>query len=156
MSSTNEIKITELPAVWIIGGLAMFFLLARAAKGLRFYLRVVNAYFLLVTAATYGVLASVTLRLIGKKSIAQWATARAFAALGCPGLGIKFEVEGEEYMSTRPAVFISNHQSELDILMLGRVSELSGSWRSGKSRANMGGWWCRCSRSIPASQLSGA
>jgi len=36
-------------------------------------------------------------------------------------MGIEFEVEGEGNLLTRPAVFISNHQSELDILFLGRA-----------------------------------
>lgn len=34
-------------------------------------------------------------------------------------LGIEFVIKDEEYLLTRPAVFVANHQSELDILMLG-------------------------------------
>ncbi|TGZ85419.1 1-acylglycerol-3-phosphate O [Ascodesmis nigricans] len=113
----------ELPviAAYIFGSIMVFAFLSRAFKGVRFYLRVLNAYLLLLTCAAYGVIASVTLKLVGKASISQWATARAFKTLGCPGLGIEFDVEGEEYLNTRPAVFISNHQSELDILFLGRT-----------------------------------
>ncbi len=37
--------------------------------------------------------------------------------------GVHFDiVEGEKYLlSTRPAVFIGNHQTELDVLMLGAI-----------------------------------
>ena len=36
--------------------------------------------------------------------------------------GVRFEiVEGEEYLNTRPCVIIGNHQSELDVLLLGTV-----------------------------------
>lgn len=36
--------------------------------------------------------------------------------------GVRFEiVEGEEHLSTRPCVLIGNHQSELDVLLLGTI-----------------------------------
>jgi lysophosphatidate acyltransferase len=36
--------------------------------------------------------------------------------------GSRFEiVEGAEYLSTRPAVFLANHQTELDVLLLGTI-----------------------------------
>ena len=36
--------------------------------------------------------------------------------------GIHFEiVEGKEYLDTRPCVLIGNHQSELDVLLLGTI-----------------------------------
>ncbi|KAI5781211.1 hypothetical protein EDC01DRAFT_632950 [Geopyxis carbonaria] len=108
-------------AVSFFGFLIFLMLLARTFKGARFYIRILSAYFLLVTCASYGVLASVLLRLVGRVSIAQWATARAFKNLGCPTMGIEFEIENEEALLTRPAVFVSNHQSELDILFLGRA-----------------------------------
>ncbi|KAL7271793.1 1-acylglycerol-3-phosphate O-acyltransferase [Rhizina undulata] len=87
----------------------------------RFYARILSCYLLLVTCATYGVVASIALRFVGKASIAQWTTARAFKNLTCPLMGLDFKVVGEERLETRPAVFVSNHQSELDIVFLGRV-----------------------------------
>jgi lysophosphatidate acyltransferase len=36
--------------------------------------------------------------------------------------GVRFDiVEGREYLSTRPAVLVGNHQTELDILLLGAI-----------------------------------
>ena len=36
--------------------------------------------------------------------------------------GVRFEiVEGQEYLKTRPCVLIGNHQSELDVLLLGAI-----------------------------------
>ena len=36
--------------------------------------------------------------------------------------GVKFDiVEGAEYLNTRPSIIISNHQSELDVLLLGAI-----------------------------------
>ncbi|KAA8893731.1 hypothetical protein FN846DRAFT_787539 [Sphaerosporella brunnea] len=105
----------------IIGTIMVLSLLGRFFKGCRFYARILTCYVLLATCATYGVVASLTLRVLGRVSIAQWAVARAFKTVGCSIMGIDFEVEGEEYLDTRPAVFVSNHQSELDLLFLGRA-----------------------------------
>jgi len=104
-----------------LGIIMILTLLGRFFKGCRFYSRILSCYVLLLTCATYGVVASVALRFVGKVSIAQWATARAFKTLTCPLMGIEFQVEGEEWLDTRPAIFVSNHQSELDIVFLGRV-----------------------------------
>jgi lysophosphatidate acyltransferase len=36
--------------------------------------------------------------------------------------GVRFDIiEGEKYLSTRPAVFVGNHQTELDVLMLATI-----------------------------------
>ena len=64
-----------------------------------------------MTCAAYGVLASVVLRLIGKVGLAQWAAGRAFLAVTCPAVGVDFNLDGEERLLTRPAVFMSNHQT---------------------------------------------
>lgn len=81
-------------------------------KRARFLARVLSFYFLIVGAASYGVVASALLRVIGKASIAQWAVARAFYNMTAPVLSYSIEVEGEEILeTTRPAVFIANHQS---------------------------------------------
>lgn len=54
--------------------------------------------------------------------MAQWAVARAFHYTMALTTGVRFEiVEGEEYLQTRPCVLIGNHQSELDVLLLGAI-----------------------------------
>jgi lysophosphatidate acyltransferase len=97
--------------LFCLGLIMILSFLGRFFKGCRFYSRILSCYVLLLTCATYGVVASVALRFVGKVSIAQWATARAFKTLTCPLMGIEFKVEGEEWLETRPAIFVSNHQS---------------------------------------------
>lgn len=54
--------------------------------------------------------------------MAQWAVARAFHYTMALTTGVRFEiVEGQEYLKTRPCVLIGNHQSELDVLLLGAI-----------------------------------
>ncbi|KAF5132573.1 hypothetical protein DV495_001157 [Geotrichum candidum] len=66
-----------------------------------------------------GVVASVILTLIGKQGLSQWTVARVFYFFAGHILGIKVVIKNPEALTTRPAVFVANHQSELDILMLG-------------------------------------
>ena len=98
--------------------LSFFLSLPRAS----FYARLLSSYGSLIFCAIYGVLASLVLRLVGQHRISQWATARAFEFTMALTTGIRFEiVEGKEHLNTRPCVLIGNHQSELDVLMLGTI-----------------------------------
>ncbi|KAL1964957.1 hypothetical protein VTN77DRAFT_6157 [Rasamsonia byssochlamydoides] len=87
-----------------------------------FFARCLASYASLLVCATYGVVASIVLRLVGYGRISQWATARSFKWVMWYTTGVRFDiVEGQKYLSTRPAVFIGNHQTELDVLMLGTI-----------------------------------
>lgn len=89
-----------------------------------FIYRLIISYFALVTAAAYGVFISLVLRItVGHGRLAQWNTGRVFAFLMRWGAGISFTIEDpNNYLGmTRPAVFIGNHQTELDVLMLGHI-----------------------------------
>ncbi|KAK2743032.1 1-acylglycerol-3-phosphate O-acyltransferase [Myotisia sp. PD_48] len=87
-----------------------------------FFARCLAAYASLIFCASYGVLASIFLRLAGYAQISQWATGRSFKWAMWLSTGVHFDViQGQKHLATRPAVFISNHQTELDVLMLGTV-----------------------------------
>lgn len=74
-----------------------------------------------MTCALYGVVASVLLRLVGKEEYAQYTVARAFYYLFSKILGVTITLKNEQYLHTKPGVVVSNHQSALDILVLGRI-----------------------------------
>ncbi|KAI0128886.1 acyltransferase [Xylariales sp. AK1849] len=86
-----------------------------------FAARSLASYMCLVIVAIYGVLASIALRIVGKEQIAQWTAGRFFKYLMAATTGITFEIiDPKRYLDTvRPAVFLGNHQTELDVLMLG-------------------------------------
>jgi lysophosphatidate acyltransferase len=111
-----------LAAAYLAATLALFMLSSRIpAAG--FFARLLAAYFSLIVCATYGVVASIFLRAIGYGRISQWATARSFKYVMWYTTGITFTIEDPEdwLNTTRPAVFIGNHQTELDVLMLGCI-----------------------------------
>lgn len=88
---------------------------------LKFYSKTVLAGITLSVCAIYGVIASAILTLIGQKRLAQWTTARCFYHLFSFIFRIRINIENPERLENLPAIIISNHQSELDILILGRI-----------------------------------
>ncbi|KAI1771380.1 acyltransferase-domain-containing protein [Hypoxylon cercidicola] len=86
-----------------------------------FAARTLAAYISLIICAIYGALASIVLRILGREQIAQWTTARAFKYIMALTTGVSFEIIDPKHNleTVRPAVFVGNHQTELDVLMLG-------------------------------------
>ncbi|KTW28398.1 hypothetical protein T552_01660 [Pneumocystis carinii B80] len=87
----------------------------------RFWVKLILYYWTLFISAFSGVVLSIILFVLGKSTISQWGVARICNMISAPALNIKIQVENEHFMKDRPCVFISNHQSELDILLLGRL-----------------------------------
>ena len=130
---------------------AMSFLLPTIPL-LGFLARLLSSYATLLFCASYGVFASLALRAVGKHRLAQWATARCFNMAMRYTTGVRFViVEGEEYLtSKRPMVIIGNHQTELDVQFLGRVSPKYCSVTAKKSLARVPflGWFMSLSGTV--------
>lgn len=90
--------------------------------------------------------------MIGYGGLAQWATARSFKYVMKYTTGVTFKIEDpNDYLNrTRPAVFIGNHQSELDVLMLGVIFPKYCSVTAKKSLKKVPflGWFMSLSGSI--------
>ncbi|KAF2103784.1 putative 1-acylglycerol-3-phosphate acyltransferase [Rhizodiscina lignyota] len=88
-----------------------------------FWARILASIGALCLCASYGVVASICLRLVGYGGLAQWTTARSFKYAMWLVTGVWFDIgkEGGEWLKIRPAVFMGNHQTELDVLMLATV-----------------------------------
>ena len=116
-----------------------------------FLFRVLAAYGSLVLCALYGVGASIALRLVGRHRIAQWATGRAFQHTMRWTVGVRFRVvAGQKHLDERPVVFVGNHQSALDVLMLGTTFPKYCSVTAKKSlrRAPFLGWFMALSGTV--------
>lgn len=143
---------------YIVSGISSYivitlflFTLGQKVPQASFFARCLASYASLVVCAVYGAIASVVLRLAGRGRISQWATGRSFKWTMWYTTGVAFNViQGEEYLSTRPAVFVANHQSELDVLMLGTVFPKYCSMTAKKSLKLMPflGWFMALSRTV--------
>ncbi|KAL9636418.1 MAG: hypothetical protein Q9164_002838 [Protoblastenia rupestris] len=113
-----------LPTAYILLTLALYTmsLLSLSTPRTTFYARTLAAYGTLIFCALYGVLASLLLRCLGHHRMSQYATARSFKWTMRYTTNIRFEIiSGAQHLNTRPCVIIGNHQSALDILLLGVV-----------------------------------
>ncbi|KAH6687415.1 acyltransferase [Plectosphaerella plurivora] len=107
--------------VGYVGLVLALYVLSLAVPKAGFVARVLASYICLVVAAVYGALAAVVLGIADNKGISQWTTGRAFKWLMYLATGVTFEIEDPNNTldTVRPALFIGNHQTELDVLMLG-------------------------------------
>lgn len=100
------------------------FFLARVAADAhplaRYYVRLGLYLSTLGICSVWGVISSVGMTLIGRRFDINWLVARSFYGIANRLIGITIDVEGEEYLDTKPAVLVANHQSMLDILFIGR------------------------------------
>lgn len=87
----------------------------------RFFANVLLSGIAIIICASYGVFISIVFGIIGLHGLSQYAVARSYSNLLSPLLGLYFDVENEGRLLTRPAVFISNHQTDMDVLVLGRL-----------------------------------
>lgn len=117
-----------------------------------FFARLLAAYVCLIACASYGVVISILLRLVGYGGISQWAVARSFKYTMKYATGVEFSIDDpNNYLNTyRPAVFIGNHQTELDVLMLGYIFPQYCSVTAKKSLKSVPflGWFMNLSGSI--------
>lgn len=117
-----------------------------------FVARCLASYIALVMAALYGVVASIVLGVLGQRQISQWTTARLFKYIMAAFTGVTFEViDPNGYLDrTRPAVFIGNHQTELDVLMLGWMfpKYCSVTAKSSLKKTPILGWFMTLSGSV--------
>jgi lysophosphatidate acyltransferase len=111
--------------------LLTFILPAGPAQLVGFFAFSLTSFILLMFTASYGVFASIFLRLVGYGGCSQWTTGRLFKWSMWFVTGITFRatgsmkrengLTGEDAMTMRPAVFVGNHQTEMDVLMLGCI-----------------------------------
>ena len=74
----------------------------------------------LVAVGSCGIVIAAGMSLIGRSTDANYFVAELFYAVVGRALDLKVEVEGEMHLNARPAVFMVNHQSMLDVLVIGR------------------------------------
>lgn len=111
---------------FVVGQVALtiaLYMLSFVVPKAAFGARALASYMSMVVAASSGVLVSILLRVVNQHGSGQWAAGRIFKYLMALTTGITFYViDPSRHLDTvRPAVFIGNHQSELDVLMLGCI-----------------------------------
>lgn len=134
----------------IFAAVQLLLLLGRTTQNptLEFYGRALASFTALIICAAYGTIASACLNVVGYGGLGQWTTARAFKWTMLLFTGVWFEIEDpQDYLGkTRPAVFVGNHQSELDVAFLGHMFPPYCSVTAKKSLKYVPflGWFSKC------------
>jgi len=87
----------------------------------RYYTRMAVYVGTIVTVGSFSIVIAAGMSLIGRSTDVNNVVACIFYFLAGRALDLKVEVEGEENLNTRPAVLMVNHQSMLDVLVIGRL-----------------------------------
>lgn len=148
-------SITGFFAKFFLGYAALtvaLFMLSYVVPKAGFLARVLGSYISLLVVTIYGAIVSIVLTLVGQQSSAQWAAGRVFRLAMRLTTGVEFVIDDPKGVlsSTRPAVFIGNHQTELDVLMLGSMFPKHCSITAKRSLKNVPflGWFMTLSGSI--------
>ncbi|EMC93725.1 hypothetical protein BAUCODRAFT_149983 [Baudoinia panamericana UAMH 10762] len=119
---------------------------------LEFFGRTIAFFIALLICATYGTIASACLNVAGYGGLGQWATAQSFKWTMLLFTNVAFEIDDpRNYLNkTRPAVFVGNHQTELDILFLAHIWPKYCSVTAKKSLKYIPflGWFMSLSRTV--------
>jgi len=115
------------PLVYISVPVILLRTVASASSAGRYYAQLTIYLGTLAVVSTWGVFVAVGMTLIGRRHDVNFVVARSFYAIASRLLDIRVEVEGEEYLQTRPMVMVGNHQSMLDILCLARMFPMKAS-----------------------------
>ncbi|SMR49036.1 unnamed protein product [Zymoseptoria tritici ST99CH_1E4] len=128
--------------------------LGRSLKipALEFYGRSLASFVALFLSSVYATFAAAAFSAVGYGGMAQWTAGRFFKWVMLLFTGIWFDVQDpENYLgNTRPAVFVGNHQTELDVLMLGHIFPKWCSVTSKKSLSKIPflGWFMLMSKTV--------
>lgn len=93
---------------------------ARAPSVGRYYARVVVYVGTLLTVGCYGLVLAAGLSLVGRSTDVNYYVARMFYGLISRALDLHITVEGAEHLEERPTILMANHQSMLDVFVIGR------------------------------------
>ncbi|KAG6919740.1 hypothetical protein DXG01_001574 [Tephrocybe rancida] len=99
----------------------------------RYYVRQTLYVGTLMTVAACSVVFAAGLSVVGRKFDVNWVVAKTFYLLARNLLDVRVEVEGQENLDARPGVLMVNHQTMLDILVVGRLMPKQTSIMSKKS-----------------------
>jgi lysophosphatidate acyltransferase len=108
------------PIAYISLPVILYRSLAGSSPTVKFYGRLGIYVGTMMSVAACSAFIAAGLNFFGNRFDTNYFVARTFHAIVKKTLGLQVELEGEEILGTRPAVLMLNHQSMLDILIVGR------------------------------------
>lgn len=119
VDTLNMDFLRQLPIHVYLSGTLAFLVWYRKYGGYRY--RCFMSIVLLLVMASYGVVSSLILPIFGKAGLINYTVSRGYYYLGGYFTGLRATVLGKENILQSPAVYVCNHQSSLDIMVMGAV-----------------------------------
>ncbi|RUS12894.1 hypothetical protein BC937DRAFT_86769 [Endogone sp. FLAS-F59071] len=117
--ATLPATIQSHPLLVASSGLLAYATLTRSGN---FQSKALISLIIALIAGIIGVICGLVLMPLGRGGYINLIVARFFDLTLGNVMGIHFKVvEGQKYLDENPAVFVANHQSSMDVLMLGAV-----------------------------------
>ncbi|KAF9294985.1 1-acylglycerol-3-phosphate O-acyltransferase [Mortierella antarctica] len=96
-------------------------LLAHLPKKAQFVGKLVVVLISTLIMSIVGCFVAVVFAVLNKRHAINYVVSRIFSYLAAYPCGVTFKISGEENLKTSPAILVCNHQSSLDLMVLGRV-----------------------------------
>ncbi|KAG0084780.1 1-acylglycerol-3-phosphate O-acyltransferase, partial [Podila epicladia] len=87
----------------------------------QFLLKCIVVLLATLLMSVLGCFISIVCAILDKRYAINYIVSRLFSHLAAKPCGVTYRIVGEEHLNTYPAIVVCNHQSSMDMMVLGRV-----------------------------------
>lgn len=87
----------------------------------QFLLKCIVVLLATLAMSVAGCFISIVCAILDKRYAINYIVSRLFSHLAAKPCGVTYRIVGEEHLETYPAIVVCNHQSSMDMMVLGRV-----------------------------------
>ncbi|CAO3573745.1 unnamed protein product [Mortierella alpina] len=118
IGSSNPVLLAAIPFVYLFVLPRILAFLPQKAQFLAKCIVVLIATLIMSVA---GCFVSIVCALLDKRYVINYVVSRLFSFLAAGPCGVTYKIVGEEHLDQYPAIVVCNHQSSMDMMVLGRV-----------------------------------
>ncbi|KAF9154291.1 1-acylglycerol-3-phosphate O-acyltransferase [Mortierella sp. AD011] len=112
--------------LWLVGSPLFYFLilpriLAVLPQKIQFISKCIVVLFATLSMSVAGCFISIVCAILNKRYAINYVVSRLFGILAAGPCGVTYKVVGKENLDNYPAIVVCNHQSSMDMMVLGKV-----------------------------------
>lgn len=116
--ASTAISLVAIPVAYYV---VLPLLLAHLPKKAQFVGKCMVVLFSTLVMSIVGCFVAIVFAALNKRHAINYYVSRLFSYLAAYPCGVTFKISGEEHLKTSPAILVCNHQSSMDMMVLGRV-----------------------------------
>ncbi|KAG0197715.1 1-acylglycerol-3-phosphate O-acyltransferase [Mortierella sp. GBA30] len=112
---------------YLVAAIPVFYLLvlprilAILPQKLQFLAKCIVVLIATLIMSVAGCVISIVCAILDKRYVINYVVSRLFSFLAAGPCGVTYKIVGEEHLDNYPAIVVCNHQSSMDMMVLGRV-----------------------------------